>query len=63
MQTVLVTITDESTRNWYNIPWKGANLSHEEINTLLLVYYVYEGIERHYQYAIQLYLDRNQTRG
>ena len=29
MQTVLVTITDESTRNWYNIPWKGANLSHE----------------------------------
>ena len=43
MLTCLVTITDESMKNCYNIHWKDTNLSHEDINTVLLVDYVYEG--------------------
>ena len=63
MLTGLVTIRDESTKNCYNIHWKDTNLSHEEINTVLLVDYVYEGIERHHQYVIHLYLDQEKTCG
>ena len=42
MRIGLVTIADESIKNCYNIPWKDTNLSHEELNTVLLVDYVYE---------------------
>ena len=63
MRTGLVTISDESTKNHYNIPWKDNNLSHEYINTVLLVGCLYKGIERHHQYIRYLYLDLNQTRG
>ena len=51
MRTGLVTIADESTKNIYNIPRKDTNFSHEEINTVILVHYVCEGIERHNQYV------------
>ena len=37
--------------------------SHEEINTVFLVEYLYEGIERRHQYVRHLYLYRNQTHG
>ena len=63
MLTCLVTITDESMKNCYNIHWKDTNLSHEEINTILLVDHLYEGIEIHHQYVRHLYLDCNQTQG
>ena len=63
MKMGLVTITYESTKNRYNIPWKDTNFSHEEINTVILVHYVYKGIEIHYQYVRHLYLDCNQMRG
>ena len=63
MWTGLVTISDEITKNRYNIPWKDNSLSHEEINTVLLVDYVYKGIEIHHQYVRHLYLDCNQTQG
>ena len=63
MRIGLVTIADESIKNCFNIPWKDTNLSHEEINTVLLVDYVYEGIDRYHQYVSHLYLYRNQTCG
>ena len=63
MRTGLITIADESTKNCYNIPWKDTNLSYDEINTVVLVYYVYKGIESHHQYVRHFYLDRNQTCG
>ena len=63
MQTGLVTIADESTKNCCNIPWKDTKFSHEEINTVPLVHYLYYGIERHNQYVIHLYIDFNQTSG